>query len=316
MNGIPRIAAAICSFERYELLAQAIESVAVQDLGAGNFRVLVVDNSPDPDRARLFSGRFRHLAGFTYLHEMTPGLSHARNLAARACGTEFIAFLDDDATAAPGWLRELLRAFDHCGEKAAIVGGKVEPVWGAPRPRWLHDKLLGSLSLIDWGGDLRIAEPHEWLCGANIAFRTQAITDYGGFDVNLGRKGQGGMLMSNEEVNLVRQIRARGGRQIYAPAAVVRHLVDPRRLTRAWFRKRAAWQATSDFLMEPEKFAARGREQWETVRGYFAARPPHERTLRGLLIDTDDPELFRWQLDTYYTLTAGLLAGFEGVKLD
>jgi len=312
----PRISVAICTHNRYDLVSKAVASAAAQDLPPDQFHILVIDNSPDTERAAAFGSRFEGIENLSYVHETTPGLSNARNLAAVTCGTEFISFLDDDAIASPQWLREVLHAFDAFGDSAAIVGGRVLPIWGAPRPPWLHDKMLGSVSVVDWGGDLRLAEAGEWFCGANISFRTSAILDCGGFATNLGRKGSGSALLSNEEIKLVAEIKARGGLMIYAPLAVVDHLVEPKRLTHSWFRKRMAWQATSDFLMDPDQFTAKGTEQWLGVRNYLAARPPHERSVRGLLIDTDDPELFHWQLGAIYTLTAGLLAGFEGADLD
>jgi hypothetical protein len=103
---------------------------------------------------------------------------------------------------------------------------------------------------------------------------------------------------------------------VYAPKAVVSHLAEPKRLTRSWFRKRSAWQAVSDFMMDPERFTLDSPRQWRGTIGYFNSLPPHERTLRGLLVDTDDPDLFRWQLGAIYMLTAMSLAGFEGVSLD
>jgi len=315
VNQPPAITVVICTHNRYDVLAKAITSAAEQDISPERYRILVIDNSPDAERAKAFSSRFRGTPHFSYLHETTPGLSNARNLAARECGTEFIAFLDDDAVASRSWLGSILQAFESFGDQAMIVGGRVLPIWGAPRPPWLHDNMLGSLSVVDWGGDLRRASEGEWFCGANISFRTKAILDCGGFATNLGRKGSGAALLSNEEIQLVARVRARGGLMIYAPLALVDHLIDAGRLTHSWFRKRMAWQATSDFLMDPDQFANHGQDQWLGVRNYLAARPPHERTIRGLLIDTDDPDLFHWQLGAIYTLTAGLLAGFEGVQL-
>lgn len=311
----PRITAVICTHERYDLLARAVDSVAAQTLEAGTWRILVIDNSPDADRARAFGGRFRHLPQFSYIHENSSGLSNARNLAASICDTDFIAYLDDDAVASGGWLAAILDAFDRFGEDAAVVGGRVRPLWEAPRPAWLHDKMLGSLSLVDWGGALRLATEREWFCGANIAFRTEVMTECGGFSTHLGRKGASGALLSNEEIQLVGRIRARGGALIYAPDAVVDHRVSHDRLTHAWFRKRMSWQAVSDFLMESDGASPTAEERWLGVRDYLAARPVPERGLAGLLLDTDDPELFHWQLGAIYSLTAGMLGGFEGLSL-
>ncbi len=148
------------------------------------------------------------------------------------------------------------------GQGATIVGGRVDPIWASPRPAWVHDSMLGNLSIVDWGGDTRIAGPDEWVAGTNISFRTSAILDNGGFPLNLGRIGSGSALLSNEEIQLVERIRAAGGQVIYAPRARVNHLVDVRRLRREWFRKRAAWQALSDFMMNPDGQAAEARKQW------------------------------------------------------
>ncbi len=312
----PLITAVICTHNRYDLLPTAIKSATAQNLPVAQYRILVVDNSSDRERAAAFATRFADIANLTYVYEATPGLSNARNRAARECGTEFIAFLDDDAVAAPGWLTAILEVFEQFGPSAMVVGGRVLPIWGAVRPPWLHDKMLGSLSVIDWGGAARIAAESEWFCGANISFRTKAILDNGLFATNLGRSGSGAALLSNEEIQLMESIRAAGGLLLYAPDALVDHLVDPKRLTHAWFRKRMAWQATSDFLMNPGQFADTATTQWLGIRNYLAARPPHERTIRGILIDTTDPDLFYWQLGAIYSLTAGLLMGFEGVELD
>ena len=230
--------------------------------------------------------------------------------------TPFIAFMDDDAVASPTWLAELLRAFDQFGPSTAIVGGRVNPIWAAPRPPWLHDSMLGNLSVVNWGGDTRPADANEWFAGTNIAFRTQAIREHGGFATQLGRNGPSLSLLSNEELHLVERIRASGGQLVYAPRAIVEHLVDPKRLTRSWFRKRSAWQAVSDFMMDPERTVAKTNEHWLGTVGYFNSMPPHLRTIRGLLDDTNDPEQFVWQVGAHYAMTAMALSGFEGVDLD
>ncbi len=314
MSSATRIAVSICTYDRYDVLPKAIESVTQQSLDASAYRILVVDNSPDHERARAFGKRFSSIPNLTYLVEETPGLSNARNKSAQACGTELIAFMDDDAIASRTWLEETVRAFDLFGPQTAVVGGKVDPIWGAPRPPWLHESMLGNVSVVNWGGETRVAGPEEWFAGTNISFRTAAISDHGGFATNLGRIGSGASLLSNEELHLLELIRASGGKLVYAPAAVVDHLVEPRRLTRAWFRKRAAWQAVSDYMMAPTKHSSNAGTKWEDTVRYFNQLPPRERSIRGFVMDTDDPELFRWQMGAIYTMTLMTLAGFDGVS--
>jgi glycosyltransferase involved in cell wall biosynthesis len=312
----PDIALCICTYERYDLLPKAIASLARQSLPPDRFEILVIDNSPDHRRAEAFGRKFGTAPNLRYVIEKTPGLSNARNVGAALSKAPIIAFIDDDAVAAPNWAEELLRAYAMSGEGAMVVGGRIDPIWSAPRPAWVHDDMLGNLSVVNWGGDTRVAAPGEWVAGANISFRVAAILDNGGFPLNLGRIGSGSSLLSNEEIQLLERIRAKGGQVIYAPHAVVDHLVDVRRLKREWFRKRAAWQALSDFMMNPDRQAADARAHWPALLKYFNALPPHERTVRGLLHPTDDPELFRWQTSAVYMMTTLLLAGFEGVELE
>ncbi len=312
----PSIVLCICTYDRYDLLPKAIESATRQTLPPESYRVLVIDNSPNFERAAAFGKRFRSVANLEYVIESAPGLSNARNVAARRCAAPIIAFMDDDAIASPEWAEEILRAFEQFGPKAQIVGGRVDPIWSRPRPPWLHDSMLGSLSIIDWGGEARVASAAEWLAGTNIAFRVSTILDNGGFSTSLGRIGSGSSLLSNEEVHLLARISARGGQAIYAPKARVDHLVEHKRLTRAWFRKRASWQAMSDFMMEPDAASARAKDGWPDIVKYFNALPATERTVRGLIFDTDDPDLFHWQTGTIYTFTSMLLNGFEGAVVD
>src|SRR6516162_11180656 len=64
--------------------------------------------------------------------------------------------------------------------------------------------------------------------------------------------GSGSTLLSNEELEASERVRAMGKLAIYTPKAVVEHVIPPDRLTPSWFRRRAAWQAVSDLLSEPE----------------------------------------------------------------
>ena len=205
-----RIAAAVCTYDRYDALPRAVESLLAQTPPSGDFGVLVVDNSPDHEKARAFGARYVGEPRVTYLVETTPGLSNARNVATGACGAELLAFMDDDAVASPDWLARIVEAFETCGPDAAVVGGKVVARWQAPRPPWLRERNFGYLSLVDWGGSLRVAKRDEWLAGTNLAYRVEALRAAGGFSTLLGRVGSHSHLLSNEEIELAGRIRARG----------------------------------------------------------------------------------------------------------
>jgi glycosyltransferase involved in cell wall biosynthesis len=304
-----RITAAICTYERYDLLPGAIGTAIAQTLPPEAFEVIVVDNSPDPARSARESAAFAQHGNLVWLHEPRPGLSNARNVAARAARAPIIAYLDDDARADPAWLENIVGCFDQFGPAVQVVGGRIRPWWVAPRPDWLPDEMLGSLTAVDLGPERRLLTEREWVAGANIAFRIDALRAAGWFDTSLGRTGGPASLLSSEETALTDRIRAQGGLVAYDPLAAVEHWVDPERLTQRWFRRRAAWQAVSDYLTDPKARLARRDECWDSVKGYLLARNPADRTLRGLALEQDRAADFRWQVSAVYNAVTALLAG-------
>ncbi len=306
-----RITAAICTYQRYDLLPGAIRSALDQTLPGDAFEVIVIDNSPDADRSAREASALGPHPNLVWRHEARPGLSNARNLATRLATSPLIAFLDDDARAERGWLAAIADCFDALGDQVQVVGGRIRPWWGAPRPDWLPDSMLGDLTVVDLGSERRLLQDGEWVAGANIAFRVAALEAIGGFDTSLGRNGDGASLLSAEETAVTDQLRARGGLVAYAPDAAVEHWVDPERLTQAWFRRRAAWQAVSDYLRDPKARLAQRETSWAATKRYLLSRNPADRTLRGLALEQTEAADFRWQVSAVYNAVTALLGGLD-----
>jgi glycosyltransferase involved in cell wall biosynthesis len=311
---LPEISAIICTYERYDLLPKAIESLRCQRLSEHQFEIIVVDNSPDVDRSEQISKQFASIKNLRWIIEKTPGLSNARNVGLEAARSRLVAFIDDDAIADANWLRSLRAAFDDFGETAFVVGGKVEPIWEVGRPSWLPDDLLGSVSVVNWGGTARWALPTEWVAGTNIAFRAARLREVGGFSVHLGRKGNGHSLLSNDESEVIEKLVEKGGRLVFAPSAIVQHLVAVERLTQQWFRRRMAWQATSDYLQDTKRAFDSAPQYWDGVLEFFSRLPPSQRNPRGFYVEQPTAEMFRAQLSALYNFTLALLSGFHGVQ--
>jgi GT2 family glycosyltransferase len=305
------ISAIVCTYNRYDALPRVLDSLCAQTLPGAAFEIIVVDNSPDQDRSRREAARFAAIANLKWVFEATPGLSNARNVGARIATGPLVAFIDDDAVADPRWLANILAGFDRFGENAAALGGRVDPLWEAPRPPWLHDELLGYLSVVDWGGSARIAAAGEWVAGTNISFRRAALAAVGGFSTSLGRARGSQVLLSNEESEAITRLRQAGGKLVYDPDVIVAHLVAAERLTQQWFRRRAAWQALSDYLSAPQQRFDDAPEAWHRFEWFVNRLPPRDRSLRALCVALDDPELFRAQLLAIYDYTVSILSGFH-----
>jgi len=294
------------------LLQAALASLAKQSLGAERYRVIVVDNAPEQIDSTSYLPQSS--LNIRWLRAPAAGLSNARNLAASACMTPLIAFLDDDAVASAEWLATLVSAFEEFGEHVFAAGGRVNPLWLAPRPPWLPDELLGHLSLIDWGGERRMLKSREWIAGTNMAFRVANLDGIGGFSTKFGRCGGDELLLSNDESEVVARLKANGGEIAYVPEAVVQHRISPERLTQSWMRRRIVWQAISDYLQYPVETFGKARGHWDAVKRFITGLPPEYQSLDSLVIEQSDPEVFRRQMLALYSHTTALLTGFHGVN--
>lgn len=89
----------------------ALKSLCEQVVDGRCVEVIITDNDPEGS-ARKFVEEFAKICAHhvTYIHVPDPGVSNARNGGLSVARGRFIAFLDDDMEALPGWLEELVAA--------------------------------------------------------------------------------------------------------------------------------------------------------------------------------------------------------------
>ncbi len=248
----------VCTHNRSSLLSEGVPQVLAQQLPAGGYEVLIVDNASSddtPERARdlieRYPGRVR------YARENRLGLSSARNAGIRHANGLIIAFIDDDAVPDQGWLASLVSAFDD--PAVACAGGPVIPVLQGDLPAWFSPKLQNYISIFDKGSEPVPLIYNEYPRGVNIAFRKTVFQMVGLFSISFGRKGQS--LMSYEEIELCYRIERAGWAIRYVPGASVRHTVHAERLSQDWFLRRFYWQGKSeayfDLIHRGTRFIAR-----------------------------------------------------------
>ena len=299
-----RVTVVICTHQRAALLRRALLSIVEQarESGAG---IIVVDNASSDDTAAVVSG----FAGVRYVREEQLGLCHARNRGWREAGTPVVAFLDDDAVAAPGWVAAILGAF--AGDPVVgCVGGAVLPDWEVPAPNWLSPRVALGLTIIDWpGGRRRLTDLRkEWLAGANLACRVAALEAVGGFHPWLDRRGS--HLLSSGDVFLEKRMMQCGYACVYEPAMQVHHTVPAARLSHAWFRKRYFWQGASDAMMDViEHSPSRAHRLLESAASSARLLTGPAR-LVTLFRDTQDAAEFEQQCWTW--IAVGRVAGLLG----
>jgi GT2 family glycosyltransferase len=223
----------ICTYtlQRWPDVVRAVESVRAQTSPPEEI-ILVVDHNDEV--AAHAREAFPDVRVIT--NEETRGLSGARNTGIREAGGAILAFLDDDAAAAPDWLQILVRHYDDPAVQG--VGGSATPVWmGGPRPRWLpaeFDWVVGCTYV----GQPTQPAPVRNLVGCNMSFRREVFTLVGGFSSSIGRIGNNPLGCEETELCIRLSHAAPGHKLIYDPEVNVRHWVSSDRREFRYFRRR------------------------------------------------------------------------------
>src|SRR5262249_44902501 len=112
----------VCTYNRHELLREALESIVSNQIGEGvRYEVVVVDNnSTDQTRHVVQSFIERGNSHVRYLFEGRQGLSYARNLAIATARSNILAFTDDDVQVSADWVATIKRSLDSHPEVDCI----------------------------------------------------------------------------------------------------------------------------------------------------------------------------------------------------
>jgi glucosyl-dolichyl phosphate glucuronosyltransferase len=211
---------------------------------ADDWEVIVVDNnSPDNTREVVETAAASFPAPLRYVFEREQGRSPALNAGIRLAHGDVIVTTDDDVRVEPDWLDRAAEGLERL--QCDYVGGRVMPIWGAPRPAWLSNRggqHWAVIALLDYGPE-PIAFGSNVPLGVNMAFRRDAFTRAGLFDPHTGRKA--GTLLGQEVREWAIRAGAAGVRGFYVPQMVVQHIIPASRLKKRYFRRWFYWRGIS-----------------------------------------------------------------------
>ena len=288
---VPTCSVVVCTRNRPDALHRCLQ--ALEQLAYPSFELVVVDNAPSDNRAFEIARR----AGVRYVGEPVPGLSRARNTGARACSSEVIAFIDDDAVPDPMWLTHLAAQFDD--PDVTVATGRTLPLLEAADARGSDFTDLGpSVIRLDrrdprW---FEIASFGGIGNGNNMAFRRRVFNEWRGFDERLGR---GALLSSCEEHRAFAQLIEGGYAVVYTPKAMVRHPV-PATLEE---RQRQYTQSRADLAAYAVFLFVVTRQRWR-VAGYVAEAVVGTRRNWRFHTETAPGAISRWRLARAYAAGA------------
>jgi GT2 family glycosyltransferase len=260
----PTVSVVICSYtdERWDLLMGVIDSVEAQTLRPEQV-IVVVDHNVD-----LYKRLIATVEGVTLVESIGPkGLSGARNTGVALATADIVAFLDDDAEAAPDWLERLTAYYDD--PDVLGVGGRVVPVWEGGRPDHFGEELDWIVGC-SYRGMPKVASEVRNVIGANMSFRLEVLQLVGGFNVALGRQGSTPLGCEETEICIRSTMSAPGARIVYEPKALVHHHVPKERGTVGYMLSRSWSEGIS-------------KAQVSDLVGHKRALGPERRYVRSVL---------------------------------
>jgi glycosyltransferase involved in cell wall biosynthesis len=225
----------ICTYNRAESLKETLSHVKNLNIPSHyDWEVIVVDNNSADNTRDVVTQLQDTWPNLRYEFESQQGLSFARNRGI-ACSTgDTLFFTDDDVLPEPDWIEKSLRGLEKY--KADACGGFIAPIWGKSPPAWLTEKFYGFLAIrTDRTADYIIDKSSQLPFGANMAFRRSVFNEFGGFDINRGRKGN--VLASGEDGEMFERLLTAGGKVVFIADAKVHHKIEDFRLTKKYFRK-------------------------------------------------------------------------------
>jgi GT2 family glycosyltransferase len=209
------VSVVVVNWNRKELLRACLASLARQT--GVESETIVVDNGSTDGSADLAAGEF---GARVIRNSRNRGFCAANNQGIAAARGEFIALLNNDAEAEPGWLAALLRVFAS-RPGVGMAASKVL-VWEDPKRIDKAGHLIfpdgqnrgRGTGALDQGQYDR-EEEVLWPDGCAAMYRKSMLDQIGGFDEDFFAYG--------DDAELGLRARIAGWRCVYTPDAVVRH---------------------------------------------------------------------------------------------
>ena len=212
----PDVSIVIVTWNGRHHLDTCLSSVAAQDSVAAE--TIVVDNGSTDGTTDYIRSRFPWVKLVTLVENR--GFAGGNNAGVREARGRFVAFLNNDTSADPGWLRALRAGVDEAGGFALVTSRIV----------YMHaPDTIDSAGdgVLRWGGAFKrhhgapvsaapASEEVFGVCGAACMMPRSLFEELGGFDEDF--------FASHEDVDLSYRARLRGYRCRYVADAIVRHV--------------------------------------------------------------------------------------------
>lgn len=220
--GSPLVSVVIVHYNQAHLIRSTIESVAAQDYE--NLEIILVDDgSSDPEAVAVLNELEAHDWGhsFRLVRQQNRYLGAARNAGAQHAAGEYVAYVDDDDSVDPAYLRSMVTAATATGADAVTVAihaieaddrGQV-----VPNPEETVWCFLGDAP--------QLGTMDNVFGGAAALYRKDVLVGAGGFFEHHG--------VGHEDWEMLARLSLSGARVVSVPEPLYRYRVRPKSMLRS-----------------------------------------------------------------------------------
>ena len=124
----PNVSIVIPTYNRARELERCLRSLFALDYPAPCLEIIVVDDASTGETGSILQRMAQEASSHglemrVLRHEQRQGVGISRNTGTEAAPHDLIAYIDSDCAASPGWLKELVPAFQDT--RVAAVGGMI-----------------------------------------------------------------------------------------------------------------------------------------------------------------------------------------------
>lgn len=237
------IVTTIYTEERLKFFSDLVTSVRKQHVIPEMIVVVERSSKIKEEVERILSNQKLHSK--VIFSEKHIGLANARNAGALSSNTDYVGFIDDDATLDSHWSCNVINDLD-ASDEAIGVTGLTFPRWVNSKDEWFPRPLYWLIGC----SDMRVANRKcfvSWASGTNMAFRRSLFESYR-FDEKRGRNELGKSLnLPNDENEFVLRVTTETGRKIiFDPSIIVYHNVSHYKISNRYIQKYSLMQGYAE----------------------------------------------------------------------
>lgn len=217
------ISVIVCTYNRKDMLRQALESLIRQETnGRFSYDLLVIDDASTDGTSDVVREISKNTSvPIKYVYEKGNGIACARNRGIDESSGDWVAFTDDDQLAEPDWLKELFAFASK--KKACCVGGARSLYLSQQQLKNISTICRSILGEINHGTEPFKCYRKTYPCTGNVLIKRESLNKVSKFDESLKWGGS--------DWDLFNRLRLSGIDSWYTPKAIVHHIIPTYRFS-------------------------------------------------------------------------------------